>query len=742
MKTEPAHVLEFGDFRLDVEERLLSRRDGTPVPLTPRVFETLRYLVDHRGRVAGKQSLMDAVWPDCTVEENNLAQNISTLRRAFGDSPGSQRYIATVPGRGYRFIPEVRPCENGVLPVPATNEKPLAQTPALRAREGDDPLADSGTTNARLRLLGWATLLLLLVGAATFFVTRSGVQEQTETQIAGAQAAKAVPATSIAVLPFANLSPDPENAYFAEGMKDEILTRLSKIAALKVISRTSTEKFKNGIGNLRQIAGELGVANILEGSVQKSAETVRVTVQLIHAQTDTHLWAETYDRQLVNMFEVQSDVAEKVATALHVKLAGGEENQPSTVGTTNPEAYENYLRGLTAEQPFDYDSWQRAIQALEEAVRLDSQFAKAWALLARVRARTCFQGFDTTEAAQLAARKAVETAIHLDPDLIEAQIAKGFFEYYVMTDYGTARRIFEQARSQWHSNADIVATLGFIGFRQGRWKEGREYLDEAIALSPRDCFFREEAAYTRACVRDFPAALRAIDQALGICPDQTNLVGIKAAIYQVMGDLDKADEVLGSLQPKANDLPALAAICQQAMLRRDPTAAITRLRSLRDSFDSLPQLSNARCRLLLAQVESLSGNAMEAHAGFVQARELLENERKQQPQSALQASLMAHTLTGLGEQDAALREADRAVELFPSSRDARDGPYYEAMRARVRARFGDVDRAIPALKHLTETPYSAWPGALLTPAVLRLDPDFDPLRSDPRFQKLCEEKAD
>lgn len=722
---------EFGDFRLDLEEHLLKRGDGTAVPLTPRVFETLRYLVDHRGRVADKQAIMEAVWPDCIVEENNLAQNISTLRRIFGDTPGSQQYIVTVPGRGYRFVPEVKTME-GEKEAPNSR---LTTAPPDRLLEPSVQAEPSRPLLGRNLLLFFITALLILCAVASFRWLQTAVRSPAQPEFP-------LDDKGIAVLSFANLSPDPENAYFADGIKDEILTRLSKFDELKVISRTSSERFKNLPSNLRQIARELGVANILEGSVQKSAETVRVTVQLIHAPSDTHLWAETYDRKLINIFEVESDVAEKVASALHVKLAGREKREASSVGTTNPEAYENYLRGLTAEQPFDYNSWQVAIHALEGAVRLDPQFAKAWALLARVRARTCFQGFDTTEAARLAARKAVETGIRLDPDLVEAKIARGFYEYYVLNDYEAARRIFEQARSQWHNNADIVATLGFIAFRQGKWKEGRDYLDDAIALSPRDCFFREEAAYTRACVRDFPAALRAIDQALAICPDETNLTGIKAAIYQVMGDLEHADGLLRGLHPRANDIPALAAIAQQAMLRRDPTEAISRLRSLRDSFDSLPQLSNARCRLLLAQLESLSGNATEAQAGFAQARELLENEHKQQPQNALQASLLSQTLTGLGEQDAALREADRAVGLFPSSADARDGPYYEAMRARIQARFGDSDRAIPALERLLETSYSAWPGSLITPVVLRLDPDFDQLRSDPRFQKLCEEKSD
>jgi len=225
---------------------------------------------------------------------------------------------------------------------------------------------------------------------------------------------------------------------------------------------------------------------------------------------------------------------------------------------------------------------------------------------------------------------------------------------------------------------------------------------------------------------------------LSIWPDRTNLIAIKATVYQALGQLDQADALLSGLHPGAKDLAALGAICYQTMLRRDPAPAITLLRTLNDSSQSLPPLLQARHYVLLGQLEQLSGNTNETHASFTQARQTLEQESERQPQNPLLASLLAQTLAGLGQRDGALREADRAVELLPSSRDARDGPHYEAMRARIQARFGDGNGAIPTLKRLLQTRYSAWPGSLITPALLRLDPDFDQLRSDPRFQKLCE----
>ena len=549
------------------------------------------------------------------------------------------------------------------------------------------------------------------------------------------------PEKSIAVLPFESLSEDKANAYFADGIQDEILARLSKIADLKVISRTSTQKYKSAPSNLREIAQQLGVSNILEGNVQKAADQVRITVQLINAVNDSHLWAETYDRNLSDVFQVESDVAQKIAAALEAKLTGREKSDLSPVGTKNSQAYEAYLRAVAVYRGPEYPSLQIALQALEEAVRIDPGFAAAWALLARIQAVTYFVGLDRTEAARAAARRALETALGLQPELAEAQMAKGFYEYWVVGDYDAGRRTFEQLRSRWPNNADILETLGYIALRQGRWKEGREYLDDAIALNPRDLYLRKQAAYARRDVRDFPAALRTIEQALAIWPDDVNLIGIKAGVYQALGQLDQADALLSRLPPLAKDPEAVGAMGYQAILQRDPAATINLLRGLRSSANSLPPTLHAGYDLLLGYLDRLSGNVNEARTSFTEAREELEKELKHEPQSPQLISLLAQTLEGLGEREAALREADRAVELLPSSRDARWGPGHEEVRVRIQARFGDRDRAIPALKHLLETPSD---GALfsppLTPALLRLDPDFDQLRNDPRFQELCKDK--
>src|SRR6476619_3512464 len=307
MNGPPGHVYEFGDFHVDAEKRLLWRGDA-PVPLTPRVFETLLYMVEHHDTVLDKERLMEAVWPDSIVEENNLTQNISTLRRVFGETPGSHHYIVTVPGRGYRFVAHVKTCE----PSSATEND---------RTEGAAPITHTKHRSSFTPIL-LPTAAVLAVGVALVFFWRSRTQNSPAASVATSSAKITLPEKSIAVLPFANLSDDKENAFFTEGVQDDILTALAKFADLKVISRTSVATYVAGPRrNLRELGQDLGVANVLEGSVRRAGGKVRVTAQLIETRTNTHLWAETYDRDLADVFAIQSDIAQRIATSLEAKLA-------------------------------------------------------------------------------------------------------------------------------------------------------------------------------------------------------------------------------------------------------------------------------------------------------------------------------------------------------------------------------------------------------------------------------------
>ncbi|HJZ80072.1 MAG TPA: FlgO family outer membrane protein, partial [Pyrinomonadaceae bacterium] len=296
------------------------------------------------------------------------------------------------------------------------------------------------------------------------------------------------PEKSIAVLPFENRNADQASAYFADGIQDEILTRLSKIADLKVISRTSTQRYQSKPRNLREIAKQLGVANILEGSVQKAADQVRVNVKLINAPTDSHVWAESYDRNLTDIFGVESEIARRIAESLQAKLTGREEQALAAKPTNNQEAYDAYLRGLAYTiKGTTVANYLGAQKYLREAVRLDPKFALAWALLSIVDSAGYLMAFlQPTVALREEARQAAETALTLQPDLGEALHAKGYYYYACLRDYDTAVRYFEQARSFLPNDSRILQSLGSVTRRQGQWDRSESYFNEAERLDPRD----------------------------------------------------------------------------------------------------------------------------------------------------------------------------------------------------------------------------------------------------------------
>jgi TolB-like protein/tetratricopeptide (TPR) repeat protein len=582
----------------------------------------------------------------------------------------------------------------------------------------------------------WIAIVVIatLLSLGLFFLGR-----YTARTAGQSEAAPTMPPKSVAVLPFENLSEDKANAYFADGIQDEILARLSKIADLKIISRTSTQKYKSAPDNLREIAKQLGVTHVLEGSVQRAPDQVRITAQLINALNDSHLWAETYDRKLVDVFQVESDVAEKIASALEAKLTGVEKHEIAMVATRNPQAYDAYLQALAIYHEDNYDARRRTLKALEEAVRLDPDFAAAWALLARMETFT-YSKDDKTAGRAVAARTALETTLRLNPNLAEAQMAKGFYEDRVSADYDLARRTFEELQPRWPNNADIVEALGGIALVQGDRKNGRTYLGAAIALNPRDLVLRREAAYVRMGDREFFEALRVIDQALEIAPDDPNLFAVKAEVYQALGELDKADTLLGQLHPRARDPDANLTIWYQAVLRRGRGPAIGLFRDLSAPSNSLPARLQSYIVCGLAELERLSGEAEAARADYTQARALIEAKLKEQPDNPWLISVLAQACAGLGERDVALREADHAVNLAKSSRDTSALPFHEEIRARIQARLGDIEDAITNLQHLLSIPYRGPFGPPLTPALLRLDPYFDEIRSDARFQELCKDK--
>jgi TolB-like protein/Tfp pilus assembly protein PilF len=486
-------------------------------------------------------------------------------------------------------------------------------------------------------------LAAILGGIATFSRNR-------------AQSTLAAPEKSIAVLPFENLSEDKANAYFAEGIQDEILTRLSKIADLKVISRTSTQNYKSAPGNLPEIAKQLGVAYILEGSVQKSGDAVRVNVQLIKAANDSHVWADTFDRKLIDVFFVESEVARAIAEKLRVHLTGHEEQVIAAKPTENVEAYDAYLRGLaynlkTATTPANSLGAQKY---LREAVRLDPKFAVAWALLSYVDARGYLQlTLQPTIALREEARQAAETALTLQPNLGEALMAMGYYRYACLKDYDTAVRYFEQARQSLPNSSRIPESLAYLERRRNQWDRSESYFNEAEPLDPRNVSLLTQHAQSYICRRQFPEALRKLDQVLDIVPDDLDTLVQKASIAQAVGDLPQAAILLAPLHPAQNNPGALETQVYQAILERHPEQVIPRLKEIQAKPDPGLGYYNGELRFWLGWAQEVGGDHAAADESWRQARSELESLLKEQPENFVVIGDLALVNMGLGDKTAA-----------------------------------------------------------------------------------------
>jgi TolB-like protein/class 3 adenylate cyclase/Tfp pilus assembly protein PilF len=592
------------------------------------------------------------------------------------------------------------------------------------------------TAQKRRKRLRWAATAAALLALA---VVVAGIVMFSRYRLGSAQAA---PEKSIAVLPFENRSDDQANAYFAEGIQDEILSRLSKIADLKVISRTSTQRYKSTPENLPEIARQLGVAHIVEGSVQKNGDAVRVNVQLIKAANDSHLWADTFDRKLTDIFSVESEVAKAIADQLRAKLTGREEQEIAAKPTDNPEAYDAYLRGLaytlkTVDTPANALAAQKY---LKEAVRLDPKFALAWAQLSIVDSRNYRQqSLQPTVALREEARQAAETALTLQPNLGEAVLAKGSYYYFCLKDYDTAVRYFEQARQLLPNSSRIPESLAYLERRRGQWDRSESYFNEAEKLDPRNLHLLTQHAVTYISRRRFPEALQKLEQVLNITPDDVDALALKASIAQAEGDLPRAAALLAPLHPNADNPDALGTQVYQAILERRPAPVIPRLKEILAKPDPALGYSNGELRFFLGWAQEVAGDHAAAQESWRQARSELEPFLKEQPENYYLIGDLALFNMGLGDKAAALALSERAMAANPIEKDPSTGPWSLEILARVAAQMGEPDRAIAALQKLLSIPYAGSLSTImpLTPALLRLDPMFDRLRNDPRFQKLA-----
>jgi TolB-like protein/Flp pilus assembly protein TadD len=584
-------------------------------------------------------------------------------------------------------------------------------------------------THRRRNLILLIALAVIISASAGFFLLPRAVRDKID--------------KSVAVLPFQNLSSDPDNAYFADGIQEEILTRLAKIGDLKVISRTSTQGYQSEPANLAEIAKQLGVANILEGSVQKAGNQVRVNVRLFNVQTGSQPWADTYDRKLSDIFGVETEIAKGIAESLQAKLTGREEQALAAKPTNNPQAYDAYLRGLAFEARGNYssDALFKAIEFYDLAVRLDPNFGLAWARLSGVHALLYSNRRDTTAARRDAAKKALENAQKLQPNTPETLLFTGYYQYWVLQDYGLAKATFGRVSKMLPGNSEVLYALAAIARSEGHWDESIAYWERGLALNPRNIALLTEVAFTYAALRQFPKAEKLYDRALDILPNELSLMALKASIYQAEGNLQEAAKLLVQVNTQTNSDVAVRIKVTQWRLERN-TEGLRWLQTQETQLQFTSGIEKGSKQGGLALAQRVAGDTAHAKADAEKARNTLESLKKDQPDNAFIAAALAVAYAILDEKDLALNEAQRATTLVPSNKDRLSGPAFEENLALVEMMIGENSRAIATLTRLLQTPYGGWlySPTPITPALLRLDPMWDPLRSEPVFQKLCEEK--
>jgi TolB-like protein/Tfp pilus assembly protein PilF len=549
-----------------------------------------------------------------------------------------------------------------------------------------------------------------------------------------------IPEKSIAVLPFENLSADPENAFFADGVQDEILTNLAKIADLKVTSRSSVMQYRSPIRNMRDIAGALGVAHILEGNVQRAGNRVRVSAQLIDARTDTHLWAENYHRPLDDVFAIQSEIAKAVADQLQAKLSPAEKAAIEQPPTTDLVAYDRYLRGRKslAQTTFDarmIEHARQAIRLLDQAVAHDPSFYLAYCELARAHEVLYFLGADHTPARVTRARQALEKAFSLRPDGAEAHLAAAYVSYHCALDYTTALTELASARRGLPNDSTISELAGVIARRQSRWKDSVQNMEHAAALDPRNVWLLQQTSATYTYLRRYEDMAGVLDRALAAAPGDANSRVARALVdLEARGDTQPASEAIHTLV--AQDPSAVDAIAEQwfhlALCRRDPAEMARSLASLppEGSVPFSVRMPKSFCEGIAARAR---GDAPVAEAVFASARVEMAELVDEQPEYAHALSVLGMSEAGLGNKHDALKHGRRAVELLPIARDAMAGAEIQRNLAITYAWVGEKDLAINELEEVVRIP------SPISYGQLRLHPWWDPLRDDPRFEKLVEE---
>jgi TolB-like protein/cytochrome c-type biogenesis protein CcmH/NrfG len=542
---------------------------------------------------------------------------------------------------------------------------------------------------------------------------------------------------SIAVLPFENLSDDKENAFFSDGIQDDILTNLSKIGELKVISRTSVMSYRGKATNVRDIGKQLGVSNILEGSVRRSGNKVRVNVQLIDANSDEHIWASDYDRDITDVFAIQTDLAQKISDALQAKLSPAEKSRMERKPTENGEAYLAFVQAHNlANAVEEFEKLKESEQLYARAIQLDPMFALAIARYSLLES-WIVHIFERTTERREKARALAQQALQLQPDLPEAHLAMGFSLYYGDNDFEAALKEFEIAQRDLPNEAECYLALGAIQRRLGKWQESTASLEKAVSLNPKDGWVFQNLALNYQMLRNFDAANKTTDRGLQVNPDSLGLWETKSKLaFAEKGDLsvsERAFEAVKSI-PMNNEtkLRIASSRADVFLLERKYEEGLREAEKVSD--DLLAGIPAALCGkyYLVGFARKALHDEAGARTALLKAKDLLEGQLKQSPDSPDLRIQLAKVLAYLGEKDVALTEAQHASELLPESKDAFGGPEITAGVAEVCGIVGENGRAIELLEGLLGRP------SAVTVPILKLSPAWDSLRADPRFQALLD----
>ena len=645
-------IIDFGlakavHTQIDPKSLTHDRFVGTPAFASPEQFE--HSALDVRSDI---YSLGETLWFALTGKTPFAGRSVEEVHRAQKSNviPIEQLKAAHVPSRLRSLLESMLALEPASRP--GTHE--------LSARL--QRCSPEALSKRRMRVALVAAALLVLAMSALFVFQPLRIQNAP---------LNPAPEKSIAVLPFENRSEDKANAYFADGIQDEILTRLANIADLRVISRTSTRQYQSKPGNLREIAKQLGVANILEGSVQKAANQVRVNVQLVNAQTDSHLWAETYDRKLTDIFGVESEIAKGIADALQAKLTGREEQALAVKPTNNPEAYDAYLRGLAFQaRLLSTDSLEKSVGFYERSVQLDPSFALAWARLSRANAQMYFAGVDTTPARRDATERALNMAQKLQPNSPETLLAQAYYQYWVLRDYDLAKATFGRARELLPGSSDVPGALALIARRQGHWDESVAYWEQALTLDPRNRELLIDAGYTYSMLRQFPAALKTYDRVLDIVPNDPDAIASEATIYQAECNLEQAGKLLAGVNAQTPSFRAFLTKMEQLFLERHFDEAIRLIHDRLNEYRDVSDFERFFNQFYLVLAKEYAGDIAGARAKAQQMLSPLETlcQKDSDNHNFVSALSIVHAV--LGQKDAAIKEAERAITLLPSGKDA------------------------------------------------------------------------